>query len=291
MNGITALKHIMVKYGIPTVMISALTTEGARITFDALKYGAVDVIAKPSRRADESLEAQKDDIIARVKRAAVIRIGKARYVRMPDRAVPANTDRGPLDSSSRLIGVAAGIGGYYSLLRIVPGLPPDFRHALVAVVLLTPKYLDFFATYLAEHASIPVTFLREDEIPRRGVCYLCSADDRVSFAKNNSGVTALRVSPAGNDPGREGSVDLMFRSLAETLGGRSVGVVLSGAGCDGADGIHSIRNAGGTTVIQAVNNCLDPSMPLAVLEKGPVERMLPDHEIARFLSDLEYKAH
>ncbi|MFZ5868358.1 MAG: chemotaxis protein CheB [Thermodesulfobacteriota bacterium] len=291
MNGITALKHIMVKYGIPTVMISALTTEGARITFDALKYGAVDVIAKPSRRADESLDAQKNDIVARVKRAAAIRIGRARYVRMPDQAVPAETNREPMDASSRLIGVAAGTGGYYSLLRIVPCLPSDFRHVLVAMVQLTPKYLDFYATYLAEHASIPVKFLRKDEVPLRGSCYLCSADDRVTFAEDDDGETALRVDPVGNDIRQEGTVDILFRSVAESFGGRSVGLVLSGAGREGAEGIHSIRSAGGTTVVQAVNNCLDPSMPLAVLEKGPVEKMLPDHEIAQFLTDLDYKVH
>ena len=82
MNGITALKHIMIKYDVPTVMISALTKEGARTTFDALRYGAIDVIAKPSRREDESLEAQKSDIIAKVKRAAQIRSGRARYMKI-----------------------------------------------------------------------------------------------------------------------------------------------------------------------------------------------------------------
>ncbi len=86
MNGITALKHIMVKHCVPTVMISALTTEGARATFDALKYGAIDVIAKPSRREDESLDAQKADIIAKVHRAAAIRTGRALPTNAPSRA-------------------------------------------------------------------------------------------------------------------------------------------------------------------------------------------------------------
>ena len=82
MNGITALKHVMMKYSIPTVMISALTTEGATTTFDALKFGAIDVIAKPSQREDESLEAQQADIVAKVRRAAEIRTGRARYIRI-----------------------------------------------------------------------------------------------------------------------------------------------------------------------------------------------------------------
>jgi two-component system chemotaxis response regulator CheB len=84
-----------------------------------------------------------------------------------------------------------------------------------------------------------------------------------------------------------GAIDMLLTSLA-ALGERSVGVVMTGAGRDGARGMQAIRNAGGITVVQDINNAVDPSMPLAVLEKGSVEKILPDHRIAEFLGRLRH---
>ncbi len=104
MNGITALKHIMVKHPVPTVMISALTVEGARTTFDALKYGAIDVIAKPSRREDVSLDAQQAEIVAKVKRAAAIRTGRSRYMRISPRSPgEIRNSKGPVTGCGHLV--------------------------------------------------------------------------------------------------------------------------------------------------------------------------------------------
>jgi chemotaxis response regulator CheB len=79
----------------------------------------------------------------------------------------------------------------------------------------------------------------------------------------------------------------MLKSLAVAVGNRGVGVVLSGSGNDGAEGIAAIRKAGGVGVIQDITSCMDPSMPLAVLEKGSVEKILPDFLMADFLSNLD----
>ena len=77
----------------------------------------------------------------------------------------------------------------------------------------------------------------------------------------------------------------MFESYAHVAGRRAVGIIMTGSGTDGAEGLSQIREAGGITVIQDINNCVDPSMPLAVLEKGSVTKMLPDYLIADFLTN------
>jgi two-component system, chemotaxis family, protein-glutamate methylesterase/glutaminase len=285
MNGISALKHIMVKHPIPTVMISALTVEGARTTFDALKYGAIDVIAKPSRREDVSLAAQEAEIIAKVRRAASIRTGRSRYMRISPREPIAggNSPGLPPDPNTRFIGIGTGIGGYYALLRIIPHLPPTFHDVLVAVILSGSRYVEPFVAYLHAHSSLPVKKADSATPLEKGTCYLCSGDSGPRLDTDSDGNVRLSFVPKASTNGSQGAIDGMFESYARIAGNRAVGIIMTGAGADGAEGLSQIREAGGTTVIQDINNCVDPSMPLAVLEKGPVSRMLPDYLIADFL--------
>lgn len=284
MNGITTLKHIMVRHSVPTVMISALTTEGARTTFDALKYGAIDVIAKPSRREDESLDAQRADIIAKVRRAAAIRTGRSRYIRMnrPGDVVEKSPGN-PTDQTTRFIGIGAGTGGYYGLLRIVPALSPDFQDVLVVVLLVARRYVVPFVSYLETHSSVPVKTVHGEDLLEKGTCYICSGQDGVALHKSVQGDTTFRI--LGTEQARTWPVNRMLASLS-TFGSRAVGVVMTGAGTDGADGVARIRKSGGLGVVQDITNCLDPQMPLAALEKDSVEKILPDFLMAEFFMKL-----
>lgn len=285
MNGITALKHIMVRYSVPTVMISALTTEGARTTFDALKYGAIDVIAKPSRREDVSLDAQKADIISKVKRAASIRTGRSKYIRMVHaQAAGAKTDHGPADAMTRIIGIGTGTGGYYGLLRIVPALPSGFSDILVALIQVASRYVEPFIAYLESQSAIPVKGVHNGDRAKRGVCYVGSSQDGVVLADDESGGISFKLGGAAAGSGG-GLVDGFFRSMS-AFGDRSVGVIMTGSGKDGAQGLLEIKNAGGLCIAQDINNCLDPQMPLSALEKDAVQRILPDYKMADFFLKL-----
>jgi two-component system chemotaxis response regulator CheB len=280
MNGITALKHIMVKHAVPTVMISALTKEGARTTFDALKYGAIDVIAKPSRREDENLDAQKADIISKVRRAAAIRTGRSRYIRMPENVpIGEKVSKGLPDPGTRFIGVGAGTGGYYGLLRIIPGLSQEFSDVLIAVVLVAARYVEPFVTYLEAHSVIPVKSVSGPFVPEKGTCYVSSGDNLLGF-EDSHGALGVSIKEKTNSPN---PINHLFSSLAGMLNNRAMGVVMTGAGEDGAEGLVSVRTSGGVTVVQDVNNCIDPSMPIAALAKGSVDKILPDYMIADYL--------
>lgn len=291
MNGITALKHIMLKYGIPTVMISALTQEGARTTFEALKYGAIEVVAKPSRRENESLESQKHDIITKVKRAAAIRTGRSRYVRTVHPGAPITRMKGfPADQTTRFIGIGAGTGAFSSLLKIIPHLPPDFDDVLIVLILTRSKYLEPFVSYLAEHSVIPVKHMRESKVPEQGTCYLASAEDGpLLTSRNNDKIISLQVTGNLAQSGNQGVIDGLLKSMGRIAGEKAVGVIMSGSGNDGAEGLQEIRRLGGIGIVQDSNNCMDPSMPLSVLEKGTVEKILADYEVAKYLVELPVK--
>jgi len=288
MNGITALKHIMVRYSIPTVMISALTLEGARTTFDALRYGAIDVIAKPSRREEESLDAQKADIISKVKRAASIRTGRSRYIRIPHSTrTQQKNSGGPADEQTRFIGVGAGTGGYYALLRLIPALSTGFQDVLVAMLLVPNRYVAPFVAYLDSHSSVPVRAARVSRTPEKGVCYICSGEDGLVLATNSRGRFMFKIDGERSN-GDENPVDRLLRSLTACKT-KPVGVVMTGSGAAGAVGLHYLRQAGGIGVVQDINNCLDPQMPLAALERDAAEKVLPDYLMAEFLTRLGYR--
>lgn len=286
MGGITALKHIMVKHAVPTVMISSLTTEGARTTYDAFRYGAIDVIAKPSRREEESLEAQQRDIISKVRRAASIRNGRTRYIKMSDLdRVGIKRSRGPTDAGTRLIGVGTGTGGYYVLLRIVPALPADFKDVIIAVMLVSPRYVATFVEYLDDHSAIPVKAAGEATVLEKGTCYVVSGQERLAVTTDNRGLR--RFGSVGSGPldhnSPQGPIDTLLTSLGNVARNRAVAVIMTGSGEDGALGCASVRKAGGIGLIQDINNCMDPSMPIAALAKGSVDKILPDYMMADYL--------
>jgi two-component system, chemotaxis family, protein-glutamate methylesterase/glutaminase len=287
MDGITALKHLMVRHPVPVVMLSSLTREGAKATFDALRFGALDVIAKPSRRETDSLEAQSRDIVARVKQAASVGIHRARYRKKQSRTLSwTRVERGPADGSTRFIGLGAGTSGYCALLQVIPNLPQDFQDVLIAVMWVSARYIEPFVVYLAAHSPVPVKHIREAGTPQKGTCYVSSCEDGVLLRRDIRGRFRLEVRAATDAGYPDSPIDNLFRSLAASTGRRSVGVVMSGAGKDGAEGMVAIRKVGGLGVIQSITTCMNPSMPRAVLMKGTVDKVLPDHLIADYLMSL-----
>ncbi len=283
MNGITALKHIMIKHSTPTVMISALTQEGSRTTFDALRYGAVDVVAKPSRREDENLDAQKYDIVTKVRRAAAIRTGRSKYLRINGAPSLEKSGRGIPDSNTAFTCVGAGTGGYCTLLKIIPELPADFDGLFIATLLVGAKYIDPFVAYLDSHSAIPVrNAVREAQL-QKGICYIASSDNRLELTANGDGVWKFTSAVDVASPQDDGAVDIMLKSIAQLVGPKITGIILTGAGKDGAEGLNEIRRAGGAVIVQDINNCIDPSMPLAALEKGSVHKIIPDYLIADYI--------
>lgn len=289
MNGITALKHIMVKHAVPTVMISSLTTEGARTTYDAFRYGAIDVIAKPSRREDESLETQQTDIISKVRRAASIRNGRTRYIKMSDlERAETKGGRGAAQSKTRLIGVGTGTGGYYVLLKIVPALPAGFKDVFIAVMLVSPRYVDSYVEYLDGHSAIPVKVARDGSVVESGVCYVSSGRERLIVATDEGGVRKFQSLGSGSldESNPDGPIDALLTSLGEVARDKAVAIIMTGSGDDGALGCASVRRAGGVGLIQDINNCMDPSMPIATLARGSVDKILPDYLVADYLTSL-----
>ena len=276
MDGLTTLKHIMIKSPMPTVMLSSLTQEGASVTFDALKYGAIDFIPKPSRTNGDSLGEQKLNIIKRIKHAAEVEIEAIQYIR----SVPKDkSDRNSDEIECKgIVAMGASEGGYGALLKIIPHINPGLPVAHLVVIYADSKHLDAFAGYLDSHSFVKVRRAKDGEAIKGGVCYLCSGDEYVTVHSSGDKYN-LQISPSPFS-GRRGSVNMLMFSVAEVMGMRAAGVILSGTGNDGAEGLGEIVRTGGTAIVQYPKSCLCREMAISAIDSCDVDIVISDTKIA-----------
>ncbi len=281
MDGISALKRIMIQYPIPTIMVSAVTQEGATVTFDALKYGAVDFISKPSQMDTGDRDAQISDIRERVRLASRVAINAVRYIRTRSKE---NTTKLANPGLEFVGAMGAGEGGYGSLLKIIPQLDPELPAAFIVVLYVAPAHVEAFSRYLDQHSRFSVKQAKDGEQLRGGTCYLASGEEYVTI-KTVDGKSALQITPS-SFPARRGSANMLMISLAEKMGPQAVGMVLSGTSTAGAEGVGEISHMGGTVLIQAPSTCLMHEMPKAALATCVNALEVDDNEMAREINRL-----
>lgn len=281
MDGLTTLKHLMIRSPKPTVMLSTLTQEGAKTTFDALRYGAVDFITKPTRLDGNELDAQAQDIIAKVNLAAAVALESVRYIRaMPrDKAAPATPRR-----CDRLVVLGAAEGGYGALLKIIPHLRPDAPVAYLAVLYAATPHVEAFARYLDGYSAVRVKRAADGEPIESGVCYLSAGVDYTTV-RAHDGQMILQVHRAPF-ASRRGSIDRLLFSVAEVMRQRAAGIVLSGSGEDGSEGLEEIHRMGGVAIVQDPQSCLHKDMAQAALARCHPDFTLSDSKIATIVNGL-----
>lgn len=274
MDGLTALKHIMIKYPRPVVMCSTLTEEGAATTFDSLKFGAADFIHKPSNQHPESLEAQYRTIMNKIMQAAEVEIKAVRYLRTKTKETAPKMAAENADfKCNQICAIGASEGGYGSLLKIIPQLGPGLSAAFIVMLYEISAHTDAFARYLDENSTIRVKRAVEGEPIKGGVCYLASREEYVTVHSFYGEYLQVSAMPF---PEQRGAINMLMFSVAEVMKERGVGVILSGAGNDGSDGLLEIRKVGGTAMVQDPASALCKEMPSSALSKCDTALVLSD---------------
>lgn len=276
MDGLTTLKHIMVRFPRPTVMFSSLTKEGASTSFDALKYGAVDFLEKPSQMRDEDQENQQASIIDKIKMAAGVRLGSIRLIRRQ------NPQKGKASVSAESIdtiyAIGAAEGGYASLLQFLPQLKPGSRAAYVVVLYATAAHLHAFTDYLNNLCSIEVRRAEHGGSIRAGACYITAGNEYVTLEPNENSIT-LSVTPSPF-PERRGAINMLMVSLSEMTQVAKTGVILAGDGDDGVEGLLEIEKTGGTAFIQNPETCLFKNMAMLAHQRCAAATVASPSEMA-----------
>lgn len=275
MNGLTALKYIMIFHPVPVVMLSSLTQDGSRITFDALRYGAIDFIAKPSKLEVSSSPTDFSDIVPRILTAVKIKARTIQYIRVKPKTVATSAPKA-VCKNVVVFGVAEG--GYGSLLKIIPRLRLYSTTSYMVLFYEASTHIDSFIEYLNLYSEVSVVRSQNHASLEAGVCYVSSGEEYVTV-HGERGNYRVHVSAAPFSS-RRGSIDMLMFSVAETYGRRALGVILTGAGTDGAEGLEEIIRVGGGAVIQAPVSCLYRSMALSALNACEAEVVVSDSEIA-----------
>ncbi len=250
MDGLTALKHIMIKQPKPVVMFSALTREGSRDTFNALNYGAVDFIQKPSSKKQD-IEIKRQLIKDKIRLAAAVKTDTIRYFRKKQSAVNKKT---PTENCSYITAIGASEGGYGVLMKTIPNLSPELPSAFIVVIHADTEHVRTFAEYLNEISEIPVHYAENGAVVKTPACYVASGSDYITVSESNENFT-LNVEPSPF-PQRRGATNMLMFSLAETLKKNALAVILTGTGDDGVEGAVEIERNGGKVLVQDPSSCL-----------------------------------
>lgn len=276
MNGIDFLERLMRLRPMPVVMVSTLTARGTEATLAALELGAVDCIEKP-RGSDAAGFRQ---IAEKVKMAA-----RAKVRQRVEHKAPATQES--FTPNDRIVAIGSSTGGVEALLSIVERLPADCAPTVITQH-MPASFTRSFAERLDRACAATVTEARNGDPLVSGHVYVAPGGD---FHLEIEGTKHLRCRVTHGDPvsGHCPSVDVLFNSVARTAKDRSVGVILTGMGRDGARGLLAIRQAGGKTLGQDESTCVVYGMPRAAYDLGAVERQLPLERLGPAIRNLTNK--
>jgi two-component system, chemotaxis family, protein-glutamate methylesterase/glutaminase len=268
MNGIEFLRKIMELRPTPVVMISTLTQAGAETTLEALEIGAVDFVAKP---ADAGAMAHLGgELIPKVKAAARTRV-RRRIV--PPRREKRQTWTTAHAASDKIIAIGSSTGGVEALKAVLMELPPDVPPILIAQH-MPERFTAAFAHRLDGECPMRVCEAANQQPVERGHVYIAPGAHHLELERR-AGKYYCSLNDGPLVSGHRPSVDVLFLSVARAAGHNAVGVILTGMGKDGANGLLAMRKAGCTTLGQDENTSLVYGMPRVAFEIGAVCRQYP----------------
>jgi len=280
LDGMTVLARVMSAAPVPVVVLSAGGNHYEDATLRALELGAVDFVRKPSGAISLDLELIRDRLTQALRAAA--RAGARRPAPM-DLSLRAARRAAPLavPVATHVVVVAASTGGPRALAEIIPALPAALPAAIVVAQHLPRDFTASLAARLDRASHLHVAEAHDGMVPYAGSVYIApgAMHTRVGGTRERP---ILTLHAAARDPGAVApSADVLFRSAAAVFGRAVTGVVLTGMGRDGADGLREVRRAGGYAIVQDQESSTIYGMPRAALSDAGADRVVPLSGVAR----------
>lgn len=283
MNGFEATEHIMAYCPTPILILSSvIDKEGVFTTFNALAAGAVDVMEKPSMLPSNSWSSIGDVLIKKIKsisKAKVVTHVKGRAKEFSPHVKPVSLIK---SNTPEIIGIGASTGGPSVVMQILKSIPSDYNPGVLVVQHMASGFIKGFSDWLGAACKVKVKLAKDGEKIESGQV-LVAPDGFHTIVRSKktiglvSGEKVYGVKP---------SVDILFNSIAEVYGNSAVGVLLTGMGADGAEGLKHIKDSGGITIAQSEDSCAVFGMPKAAIEKGAASKVLSVEDIIRTLKGI-----
>lgn len=297
LNGLETLRRIMNQFPRPVVMVGAGTEEGAELTLSALAGGAFDYVPKHLSSSSLDIPHIRQDLIAKIRAAALSR--KLPGTDFLSRKTPRSSAVEAFDSVStappEIIALGSSTGGPKALQEILPLFPGDLSVPILIVQHMPPGFTGAFAQRMNALCSVAVREATGGESIQPGVVYIAPAGMHMTVQRRPDSPAILCLDMPSPEPHSEGclhvpSIDVLMKSVAKAFRNRALGVIMTGMGSDGAEGMTAIRRMGGITIGQDEASCAVYSMPRACAQLGVLSCVVPLLEIpAQILQATRYR--
>jgi two-component system, chemotaxis family, protein-glutamate methylesterase/glutaminase len=276
MDGLTFLKQIMQTQPMPVILISSLAQSSADIALEALRYGAVDVLAKPS--GPYSVGELRTTLSSRIRAAARAKLRKnVPEVRPPVLEKPIQTSV----DTSRLIAIGASTGGTEAIAAVLSHLPAEVPPILITQH-IPPIFSRSFAQRLDKLCRMEVREAVDGDLPRAGLALVAPGGLHMVLERV-AGVYRIKIKDGPLVCYQRPSVDVLFTSVAIAAGSKAVGAMLTGMGSDGAQGMKRMKDKGCFNIAQDEATCVVFGMPREAIRAGAVDQTLPLDRISQAL--------
>ncbi|MFN3671744.1 MAG: chemotaxis-specific protein-glutamate methyltransferase CheB [Bosea sp. (in: a-proteobacteria)] len=283
-HGLKLLARVLKQDPLPVLIVSAFGGPGADNTIQALELGAIDFIEKPDG-AGNTLDHFMRNVVAGLQRASSSRrmFAARREVQPLRPALSREPNRGGTRTS--LIAIGASTGGVPAVQVVMRDLA-NLRIPVVVVQHMPPGYTAKFAARLATATGLDVREAADGDRLKPGMAVVAPGGLRHLEIEERRGELVCQLKEGPLVSGHSPSVDVMFHSVARSLGANAIGVLLTGMGRDGAEGLLAMRKAGAETLIQSGETCVVNGMPKAAFELGAADRAVPLDQIGAAVGNL-----
>jgi two-component system chemotaxis response regulator CheB len=274
MDGLEATRRIMAERPTPIVVIAdAIEDSSLKISMNALRAGALSVVEKPVGVTSAGYDAIASTICTQLYIMSQVPVVRQRSFSWRPPAAPPKSDREDLWASTRptLMGIAASTGGPPALAKILGAFPADFPIPVLLVQHMGAPFMEGFAAWLNGLTPLDVRLAQEGDVPAAGRVYVAPGDRHLVLSSTG----ALRISADPPTGGQRPSATTLFQSMARYAGPKGIGVLLTGMGEDGAQGLVEMRRAGAYTLAEHESTAVVYGMPAAAVRMGGVRASLP----------------
>lgn len=278
MDGLMTLERIMEKNPTPVIMFSAHTRRGAEVTIKSLQIGAVDFMEKPSGAISMDLGAVRDEMVGKLRIAAKATPGKPGKVSA--KAEKAARRLKLTDPSSSIVAIGSSTGGVQALHNIIPRLPRSIATPIVVVQHMPPLFTKSLAEGLDSTSSLNVREASEGDLVKAGNVYIAPGGLHMTVRKGR-GEMSIHLDQEPEGELLRPSVDVLFESIAQAYGKRSLAVILTGMGNDGFKGFKKMKAKGAFSIAQNEESCAVYGMSKTIIDGGLADAVLPINHIAR----------
>jgi len=280
MDGINFLRKLMPQYPIPVVIVSALSAPGSQLALDALENGAVDVVLKPSTNLGRGLYEMMKELRLKVKSAARANVSHWKDPQYNQKLIQQNNQIAELKvSTDKVVAIGASTGGTVALQSIISSLPASFPGTVV-VQHMPAVFTQLFAERLNKFSQLMVKEAQHGDVVKTGQVFIAPGGYQTRL-RRYGGFYQIDIGETEKFNGHCPSVDVLFFSMAKVVGQNGLGLLLTGMGKDGAEGLLAMRQAGARTFVQDKISSIVYGMPAEAWQLGAAEQEWNLNEIPR----------